>query len=111
MPFMLLIFVFLLVVVVWAFLQYSPKGVNARRLIVLNAAVLVLALPVAVAVGYWIFAAGAAFPEKRQYAWYLGLMAGGSAYMLILAVTGLVRNFAIYPMSRRNPADEGPQPT
>lgn len=111
MPFMLLIFVFLLVVVVWAFVQYSPIGVNPRTLLILNATVLAIALPIAVAVGYWIFSAGMAFPEKRQYAWYLGLMAGGSAYMLIVTVAGLVRNFALFPPSRRNPADGGPQPS
>lgn len=31
MPFMVLIFVFLLVVVVWAFVKYSPTGCPARE--------------------------------------------------------------------------------
>jgi len=101
MLFMVLIFLFLLAVVVWAFVHYSPKGVGARGLLVFNACVLAIGIPVAAMIGWWIFEAGSAFPEKRQYAWYLGLMAGGSAYMLIVTVAGLVRNFAIYPLNRR----------
>ena len=104
MFFMILIFLFLLATVVWAFVHYSPKGVGWRGVLLFNALILGASVPIATVVGYWIYEAGAAFPEKRQFAWYLGLMAGGSAFMLIVTVAGLVRNFAVYPLSRRVPA-------
>lgn len=103
MLFMVLIFLFLLATVVWAFMHYSPRGVSTKGLWLFNGIILAASVPVAIAIGFWIYEAGAAFPEKRQFAWYLGLMAGGSAFMLIVTVAGLVRNFAIYPLSRRLP--------
>lgn len=107
MFFMVLIFVFLLVVVVWAFLHYSPLGVNRRRLQMFNGLVLLAAVPLGVIVGLWIYQAGAAFPEKRQYAWYLGLMAGGVAALLLVTVAGLVRNFVLFPLHRRGSGAAG----
>jgi hypothetical protein len=101
MLFMVLIFLFLLAIVVWAFVYYSPKGVAARGLLAFNAFVLAAGVPIGAMIGWWIYEAGAAFPEKRQFAWYLGLMAGGSAFMLIVTVAGLVRNFAVFPLGKR----------
>lgn len=109
MFFMVLIFLFLLAMVVWAFVHYSPKGVGPRGVWLFNAMILGAGVPTATVVGYWIYEAGAAFPEKRQFAWYLGLMAGGSAFMLIVTVAGLVRNFAVYPLSRRVPVADEPR--
>lgn len=106
MLFMVLIFLTLLTIVVWAFVHYSPKGVGKKGLLVFNAVVLGVGVPLAAIVGLWIYEAGAAFPEKRQFAWYLGLMAGGSAFMLFVTVAGLVRNFGVYPLARRLPADQ-----
>lgn len=102
MPFMLLILVILVVVTVVSFLNTSPRVANRVPLIVFNAATLALSVPAAVAVGYWIFADAAALkPDALGMAAYLGVMAGGAAALLVVAVGGLVRNFAVYPLSRR----------
>lgn len=104
MPFMLLILVVLLVVAVTAFLGTSPRVANRRPLLAFNALALALAVPAAVATGAWIYLDAAALkPDGRGMAAYLGVMAGGTAALLVVAVLGLVRNFVVFPRSRRLP--------
>jgi hypothetical protein len=43
-------------------------------------------------------------PDERTLAAYLALMAGGTLFMIVMAVGGLVRDLAIFPLSRRQPA-------
>jgi hypothetical protein len=101
MPFMLLIFGFLLVVVLWAFFHYRPRGVRRLTLAVFNGATVVLAAPISVAVAFWLFSNAADIPEKQNLAAYLAFMAGGTAYMGLICVAGLVRNFFIFPLASR----------
>jgi len=104
MPFMLLILVVLLVVTVTAFLNTSPRVANRRPLLAFNVLTLALAVPVAITVGIWIYADAAALkPDGKGMAAYLGVMAGGAAALLVVAVSGLVRNFLVFPLSRRVP--------
>ncbi len=104
MPFMLLILGVLLVVTVIAFLNTSPRVANRRPLLVFNAVTLALAVPVAIAVGAWIYVDAAAMkPDGKGMAAYLGVMAGGAGALLAVCVSGLVRNFLVFPLSRRLP--------
>jgi hypothetical protein len=101
MPFMLLIYAFLFSAVLWAFFHYRPRGVNRRRLALYNIATLILALPVSYFAGMWIYAGAGDMPEKQKIIAYLAFMAGGTAYLLVVSVAGLVRNLFVFPPSRR----------
>jgi hypothetical protein len=102
MHFMLLIFVFLLGAVLWGFFHANPRGVHPGRLLACNVAILALAALVAAASGGTLYVdALAAKPGERALSIYLGVMAGGSAFMIVVALLGLVRNFALFPLSRR----------
>lgn len=103
---MLLIFGFLLVAVIWAFFHYRPRGVNRSALITYNAATIVLAVPASILVALWIYSGAADMPEKQKLAAYLSVMAGGTAYLALVALAGLVRNFFLFPLSRRQGAPE-----
>jgi hypothetical protein len=109
MPFMLLIFCFLLVAVLWAFFHYRPRGVNRSALTAFNVATVVLALPVSVLVGMWIYSAAADMPEKQKLAAYLAVMAGGTAYLALVSIAGLIRNLFLFPLSRRKGRPEDHQ--
>jgi hypothetical protein len=43
-------------------------------------------------------------PDERALAAYLGLMAGCTLFMIVVAVGGLARNLLLFPLSRRKPA-------
>jgi len=101
MPFMLLIYAFLFSTVIWAFFHYRPRGVNRVRLAVYDVATLVLALPASYAAAMWIYAGAVDMPEKQKIVAYLAFMAGGTAYLLVVTVAGLVRNLFVFPRSRR----------
>lgn len=102
MPFMLLILVAIIVVAVMAFLNTSPPVARRGPLVAFNAITLALSVPAAAAVGAWIYVdALAKKPAEVGMAVYLGIMAGGTAALLVVAVFGLVRNFVVYPRSRR----------
>jgi hypothetical protein len=36
-------------------------------------------------------------------AWFLALMGGGTAFMIVVAAGGLLRNLILFPISRRTP--------
>lgn len=102
MHFMLIILVFLLVAVVWGFFQSNPRGVPAGRLIACNAIVLAAAVAAAGVIGPVIYAdAHATKPAEQAFAGYLGIMAGGTVFMIVVAVGGLVRNLLLFPVSKR----------
>jgi len=103
MHFMLIILVFLLVAVVWGFFQSNPRGVSPGKLIACNAIVLAAALGAAAVIGPAIYAdAHATKPAEQAFAGYLGIMAGGTVFMIVVAVGGLVRNLVLFPVSKRS---------
>ena len=105
MHFMVLILAFLLWAVVWGFFHANPKGVAAGWLLACNVVTVVLALAGGAAVGLALHAdAVAQRPDERVLAAYLALMAGGTFFMIVLTVGGLVRNLLLFPLSRRKPA-------
>ena len=105
MHFMFLILAFLLWAVVWGFFHANPKGVSAGALVACNAALVVLAVAAAAASGIVLHAdALAKRPEEGALAVYLAVMAGGTAFMIVLALGGLARNLFLFPLSRRRPA-------
>lgn len=108
MPFMLLILAFLLYMVVWGFFHYQPKDANARKLLAYNVLLLIVSAVIAVAIGAWIHAGAELLPEKRHMMWYLTIMATGTAFMIVVAAGGMVRNFLVFPPGRAvSKADPG----
>ncbi len=102
MHFMVLILAFLLVAVVWGYFHSNPQGVPRAKLLACNVAVLSLAVAGAFAVGLALHAdAVIARPGERALAAYLALMAGGTVFLIVVAAGGLLRNLALFPISRR----------
>jgi hypothetical protein len=92
------------VIVVSAFLGTSPRVAQARKLLVFNVATLALSVLVAVAVGWWLYADAVANQSvSRGIAVSLAIMSGGNAALFVIAVAGLVRNFVVFPRSKRLP--------
>ena len=102
MPFMFLIFAFLLGAVLWGFFHSNPRGVSRAGLLACNIAVLAAAVVAAAASSLPLYAdALAEHPESRFMAAYLAIMAGGAAFMIVVALGGLARNLLVFPLSRR----------
>lgn len=105
MHFMFLILAFLLGAVVWGFFHANPKGVARASLLACNVAIVILGIAAAFGSALPLYAdALAAKPGERAIAAYLAIMAGGSAFMIVLASGGLVRNLLVFPLSKRSPA-------
>jgi len=103
--FMLLIFVVLLCLVVWGFFNSNPAGVPRAKLLALNCAILALALIVGGVIGYVLYLdASVVKAGEKGLATYLGIMAGGTASLVVVAAGGIVRNLVVFPLSRRAPA-------
>lgn len=105
MHFMVLILVFLLCAVVWGFFHANPRGVPQARLLAVNAAILALGVAAAAASGFLLY--GDALirrPDERAMAVYLAVMAGGTAFMIVVAAGGLARNLLLFPLSSRSQA-------
>jgi hypothetical protein len=108
MPFMFLILAFLLCSVVWGFFHANPQGVPRARLAACNAAIIALGIAAALGSALPLYAdALASRPDHKALAVYLAIMAGGAAFMIILAAGGLVRNLALFPLSKRRPGFVG----
>ena len=102
---MLLIFLVLLCLVIWGFFHSNPAGVPRVKLLALNGAILALALIAGGSIGYVLYLdASVVKAGERGLATYLGIMAGGTACLVVVAVGGLVRNLVIFPLSKRVPA-------
>jgi hypothetical protein len=102
MHFMLLIMAFLLCAVVWGFFHANPNGVARGRLLACNVAVLALGVLAGLAAGYILYAdAVVRRPEQLGMSVYLAIMAGGTAFMIVVASGGLLRNLVFFPLSRR----------
>ena len=105
MPFVFLTFAVIVVVAISAFFATSPRVENRRALLAVNVAILALSIPAAAVLGYWIYTDAAALKSGgRGMAAYFGIMSGGSAALFVVAVGGLLRNFLIFPLSKRVPA-------
>jgi len=105
-PFMLLILVATTVIALWAFIHYNPGGVSAGSLLAYNVAVAAVSLAAGLAVGAWLLSAAAGMPGKEKFAWYLGIMAGGLVFNVVMATGGFLRNMVVFPTSRRDPAHQ-----
>jgi len=104
MHFMLVIFVILLCLVLWGFFHANPQGVPATRLVALNVAILAIGAGAGGALGYLLYLDAAVVKAgERGLATYLAIMAGGTTFLVIVAVGGLVRNLAVFPLSKRSP--------
>lgn len=102
---MLLIFVALLCLVVWGFFHSNPAGVPRAKLLALNCVILVLALIVGGIIGYVLYLdASVVKAGEKGLATYLGIMAGGTSALVVVALGGIVRNLIVFPLSKRAPA-------
>ena len=56
----------------------------------------------------WLYIDAVALrPGEKGIALYLAVMSAGASILLVVSIAGLVRNFAVFPRSRRRhpPAD------
>jgi hypothetical protein len=102
MHFMVLILIFLLGAVVWGFFHANPQGVPGIKLALVNALILLAAVAVGALVGSVLYADALSVKAgEKGMATYLAIMAGGTLFLIVIAVGGLVRNLVIFPMSKR----------
>ncbi|MDH4096348.1 MAG: hypothetical protein OEV81_16365 [Betaproteobacteria bacterium] len=103
MHFMILILAFLLGAVLWGYFHSNPRGVSRAKLLACNIAVLALGAAVGAAAGVLLLEDGLRVkPGEAGLAWFLAIMGGGTAFMIIVAAGGLVRNLVLFPLSRRS---------
>lgn len=106
MHFMVVILLFLIGAVVWGFFHSNPKGVPALSLAVVNALILLAAIGVAALVGGVLYGDAVSVKAgEKGMATYLAIMAGGTAFLIVVAAGGLVRNLAVFPISKRAPTE------
>ena len=103
MAFMMVLLVALLGIAVWAYFHTDPPGVPRRSLLAYNAALMACAVPIGFAVGYWLYHEGMAIKGDHGNGMigYLSVMAGGTAFLLLVALGGMVRNFFVFPPGKR----------
>jgi hypothetical protein len=92
------------VIAVTAFFGTSPRVSNPRAVLAFNVAVMALSIPVALAVGMWLYSdAVTVKSDVKGLATFLAIMAGSCAALIVVSVGGLVRNFVLFPRSKRLP--------
>jgi hypothetical protein len=102
MHFMFLTMAFLLGAVVWGFFHANPRGVANGKLLACNISVLALGVLAGLAAGFILYGdAVARRPEQLGMSVYLAIMAGGTAFMIVVAAGGLLRNLVLFPLSKR----------
>ena len=102
MHFMFLIMAFLLCAVVWGFFHANPHGVAKGKLLACNIAVLALGAIAGLVAGFVLYAdAVVRRPEQLGMSVYLAIMAGGTAFMILVATGGLLRNLVLFPLAKR----------
>ena len=102
MSFMFLILAFLLWAVLWGFFHANPRGVDTRRLLACNIAILALGVVLALVSAVPLYGdALAQKPDHKAVAVYLAVMAGGAAFMIVVATGGLIRNLFLFPLGKR----------
>lgn len=103
MHFMILILAFLLGAVLWGYFHSNPQGVSRAKLLACNVVVLALGAAVGAAAGVLLLEDGLrAKPGEAGLAWFLAIMGGGTAFMIVVAAGGLLRNLLLFPLSRRS---------
>ncbi|KPK09344.1 MAG: hypothetical protein AMJ64_00400 [Betaproteobacteria bacterium SG8_39] len=109
MHFMVLILLFLLGAVLWGFFHSNPQGVPRVKLALVNGAILVAALIIGAMIGSALYADAISVKAgEKGMATYLAIMAAGTAFLIVVAAGGLVRNLLVFPISRRAPTESGP---
>ncbi|MBI3147839.1 MAG: hypothetical protein HYZ17_04925 [Betaproteobacteria bacterium] len=99
---MFLILAVLLYLVVWGLFHTNPKGVPAAHLLIYNIVVLAVAVVIGPIVGYYLYLdASVVKAHEKGLAGYLGIMAGGTAFLIIVAAAGMVRNLVVFPLGKR----------
>jgi hypothetical protein len=108
MHFMLVIFIILLCLVLWGFFHANPLGVSRPGLLATNIAILALATIAGAVLGFMLYQDAAVVKAgEKGLATYLGIMAGGTTFLVIVAAGGLARNFVVFPPARRSPTPPG----
>lgn len=104
MPFVFLTLAVTVIIAVTAFFNTTPHVANRRAVILFNVAVMALSVPAAVAVGSWLYADAVTVKAgEKGMATFLSIMGGSCVALLVVSVGGLVRNFVVFPRSRRLP--------
>ncbi|MDH5579219.1 MAG: hypothetical protein OEZ09_12260 [Betaproteobacteria bacterium] len=102
MHFMVLILVFLLGAVLWGYFHANPQGVSRGKLLACNVAVLAIGAAAAAAAGVLLLEDGLrAKPGETGLVWFLAIMGAGTAFMIVVAAGGLLRNLVLFPLSKR----------
>ena len=102
MHFMVLILVFLLGAVLWGYFHANPQGVSRAKLLACNVAVLALGAAAGAVAGVLLLEDGLrAKPGEAGLVWFLAIMGAGTAFMIIVAMGGLLRNLVLFPLSKR----------
>lgn len=108
MHFMILILMFLLGAVLWGFFHANPLGVPRLKLGLVNAAILLAALALGAFGSSALYADAVSVKAgERGMATYLAIMAGGTLFLIVVAVGGLIRNLLIFPIAKRAQSDHG----
>lgn len=108
MHFMFLILLFLLCTVVWGYFHSNPRGVSKTALLACNIGVIALGAGLGLAASYILHQDALLHREgQRAMAVYIAIMAGGTVFMIVVSVGGLLRNLLIFPLSRRAPVPAG----
>ena len=103
MHFMLVILIFLVGAVLWGYFYANPQGVSRGKLLACNIAVLALGAAIAAAAGVLLLEDGLRVkPGEPGLAWFLAIMGAGTAFMIVVASGGLVRNLLLFPLSKRS---------
>jgi hypothetical protein len=102
MHFMVVILIFLLAAVVWGFFHANPQGVPGIKLALVNGAILLAAVAVGALVGSVLYGDAVSVKAgEKGMATYLAIMAGGTLFLIVIAVGGLARNLLVFPISKR----------
>lgn len=105
MAFMMVLLVFLLAITVWAYFHTRPRVSRPRAVALYDTGVLVLAAAAGYAIGRALYAdAVVAKAGHAGMATYLTIMASCTGFLIVLLAGGVVRNFFVFPVTRR---DEG----
>jgi len=109
MAYMTVLLVGLLGVAVWLYFHTNPPGVPTRALAICNALVFLVAVPAGIAVGRALYA-GAIVAKGNQSDMpvYLSIMAGGTVFLIVVMLGGMVRSFFVFPPEKRADAARTP---